>query len=293
MRNELPVPKNWVGLASSDKDLEAVRQALFAFLLVVLSGSTPASAELPSDPLKSSMWTDLAKRHFGESRVVLDDRVKVIVPSIVENQAQVPVTADARSLPDVVKLIVLADLNPIQHVLTMRTGKAQPYISFRMKVEQGTPVRVAALTADGTWHVGSIFLDAAGGGCTATAMARNDADWIGTVGRAQGKVWRELDGTARVRMRVRHPMDTGLAKDNTPAFFIEKLEVRSTNGDPIADLELFEPVSEDPTVTLLMRVPASDAIIQFEGRDNNGAIYKALLPVPAHQSALSTPAVRP
>ncbi len=255
--------------------------------MLAVASANRALAEPPADPLHSVVWSDIVKRSFGDAPIVFDDRVKVIVPSIVENQAQVPITADARAIPDVVKLIVLADLNPIQHVLTLNTGKAQPYISFRMKVEQATPVRAAAMTTDGTWHVGGVYLDASGGGCSASAMARNEADWSVTLGQAQGKVWRDLDGTARVRLRVRHPMDTGLGKDNTPAFFIEKMEMRSANGEPLAGLEFFEPVSEDPTVTLLMRLPASDASILFEGRDNNGTIYKSVLPVPTSQSALT------
>lgn len=256
-------------------------------------GCLPAMAEAPADPLRSSVWAQIAKRTFGNAPVVFDDRVRVVVPSIVENQAQVPIIADARALTDVVQVIVLADLNPIQHVLTMKAVKAQPYISFRMKIEQATPVRAAAMTADGTWHVGGVFLDASGGGCSASAMARNEADWSETVGQAQGKVWRELDGTARVRLRIRHPMDTGLAKDNTPAFFIEKLDVRSAGGEALAGIELFEPVSEDPTITLLMRLPAADASISFEGRDNNGTIYRSVLAVPSNQSALPANASGP
>ncbi len=257
-------------------------------VLAILAALFPvaAVAGVPADPLHSSNWGDIAKKYLTGGEIVFDDRVKVIVPSIVENQAQVPITADARALPGVVRMVVIADLNPIQKVLTLQTGKAQPYISFRMKVEQGTPIRAAAMTSDGTWHVGGIFLDASGGGCSASSMARNEADWTETVGQAQGKVWRELDGTARVRLRVRHPMDTGLAKDNTPSFFIEKFDVRSSSGEALAGLELYQPVSEDPTVTLLVRLPASDASIQFEGRDNNGTIYKSVLPVPSHQSAL-------
>jgi sulfur-oxidizing protein SoxY len=244
-----------------------------------------ASAETVADPLRSAVWPSLAKKLFGDAPVVFDERVKAGVPSIVENQAQVPIVADARGLTGVVKMVVVADLNPIQHVLTFEPRKAQPYVSFRMKVEQGTPVRVAALTADGTWHVGGVFLEASGGGCTAPAMARNDHDWSDTVGQAQGKVWRDIDGTARVRLRIRHPMDTGLAKDNTPSFHIEKLTMVSAAGEPLAGLELFEPVSEDPTMTLMIRLPASDASVTFEGRDNNGTEYKSVLPVPGHQSS--------
>ena len=162
-----------------------------------------------------------------------------------------------------------------------------PYISFRMKVEQATPVRVAALTSDGVWHVGGAFLEASGGGCSSPAMARGEADWSVTMGNAQGRAWRHADGTARIRMRVKHPMDTGLAKDNTPAFFIERVDVKDKAGAPLATLEMFEPVSEDPTITLDVKVPPSEGALTLDGRDNNGNIYRSTIPIPFDGSALT------
>lgn len=260
-------------------------RTFFIFLVALL---LPGSlrAEIPADPLNSPMWKDMAERHFANAPVVFDERVKVTVPSIIENQAQVPITADARGVPDAMKLIVFADLNPIQHVLTLNVVQAAPYISFRMKVEQSTPVRAAALTPDGVWHVGGVFLEAAGGGCSAPASARKDADWSETVGQAQGKLWREIDGSMRARFRVRHPMDTGLSKDNTPAYFIENVQLRGAQGQPLATLEMFQPMSEDPTLTLLLRLPANDASLEIEGRDNNGGVYRSSLPAPGRQSVL-------
>ncbi len=248
--------------------------------------SGPAVAETVADPLNSVMWSEIEAKFFAGATIVHDDRVKVTVPTVVENQAQVPVTVDARGVEGVRKLIVIADLNPIQQVLTLTPTAAQPFIGFRMKVEQGTPVRAAALTADGVWHVGSVYLDAAGGGCSAPAVARGVASWSDTVGQTQGRVWRQADGSARVRLRVRHPMDTGLARDNTPAFFIERLDMRSSSGAPLAGLELFEPVSEDPTVTLEVRLPIADTVLEVNGRDNNGSEYRAKIPAGWKQSAL-------
>lgn len=263
-----------------------IRSATAIAFIAILT--TNAVADAPADPLDSPVWQDLAKKTFGSATVVFDDRVKVVVPGVVENQAQVPVSADARAVPNVERLIVLADLNPIQHVLTLTpvSSKADAYISFRLKVEQATPVRAAALTSDGVWHVGGVFLEAAGGGCSSPAMAREDADWSATVGKAQGKIWRNADGTARLRLRVRHPMDTGLAKDNTPAFFIEKLDVKGASGDALATVEMFEPVSEDPTMTLSIKPLATDASVAVDGRDNNGNIYRSVVPAPWNQSAL-------
>ncbi len=264
----------------------------FLVLCVPVLCAPAFSADPAADPLQSPVWKDLAKKTFGSAEIQFDDRVKVLVPTVVENQAQVPVTADARALPNVEKIIIITDLNPIQHVLTLTPlpGKAEAFISFRMKVEQATPVRAAALTSDGVWHIGGVFLEASGGGCSSPAMARGDADWTDTLGNAQGRMWRKADGAARLRFRVRHPMDTGLAKDNTPAFFIEKFDLKSAGGDPLATLEMFEPVSEDPTVTMELKVPSTDASVHIDGRDNNGTIYRSTVPAPWNESALTAPA---
>lgn len=262
------------------------RLAAISTALVFALFAGPAGASDSADPLQSPVWKDLAKKNFGTAEIVFDDRVTVSVPSVVENQAQVPVSVDARRVPNVTRLIVLADLNPIQHVLTLTPDGAEPYIAFRLKAEQGTPVRAAALAADGVWHVGSVYLDAAGGGCSANAMARKDADWPATVGLSQGRIWREPDGTARLKLRVRHPMDTGLAKDGTPAFYIEQTEIKDASGKGLAKLELFEPVAEDPSVTLMLRLPASETSVTVDGRDNNGGIFRATIPAPWKSSAL-------
>lgn len=242
------------------------------------AAETRSRQDLPADPLQSGKWADMVERYLPGAPVVLDDRVKIVVPGVVENQAQVPIAADARALPGVTKLVVFADFNPIEHVVTLTPGKAAPYVSLRMKLEQGTPMRAAALAADGKWHVASVFLDAAGGGCSQPAMARKDADWSTTVGWTQGKAWREAGGRTRVRLRVRHPMDTGLAKDNTPPYFIERLDARGPGGEVLATVEMHEPVSEDPVLTLLVDLPGGAPRVDVEAHDNNGGVFRATIP---------------
>lgn len=255
-----------------------LRARLIGALAFLAVGFVPAMAA--DDPLGSPVWAAIAAKTFGAVPFVYDERVKISIPMVVENQAQVPVTADARALTGVTKLIVITDLNPIQHVLTLNLQRAEPYISLRLKVEQGTPVRAAALAGDGVWHVGSVYLDAAGGGCSSPSMARKDAYWSATLGQAQGRIWREANGMARLRFKVRHPMDTGLAKDGTPAFFIEKVEMRDAGGEGLATLELFEPVSEDPTMTVMVRLPQMEGGVKVDGRDNNGGVFRSVVPAP-------------
>lgn len=258
--------------------------ALSLLMSVALVNASP-----PDDPLASPMWKDMVQRLLGDGTVVFDDRIKVVVPSVVEDQAQVPVTADARALANVEKLLVFADLNPIQHILTLKPDKADAYVSFRMKVEQGTPIRAAALTSDGVWHVGGVYLDAAGGGCSAPAAAREKPNWHLSLGETHGQMWRTIDGTTRARFKIRHPMDTGLTRDGIPAYYMERIALSDDAGDRLATLEMFEPVSEDPTLTVHVRLADRAAAIHLEGRDTGGQIYKSRIEGSERRSEAAAP----
>lgn len=98
-----------------------------------------ASEELPEDPLNSVMWKNMAQRFFP-GKVVIDQRVIVHGPADAEDQMQVPITVDATQLENVEEIVALADLNPIPHILTLRPTRAQPFIGFRVKLEQATPL---------------------------------------------------------------------------------------------------------------------------------------------------------
>ncbi len=247
---------------------------------LAVSASPALARDLPADPLKSVMWDEMAERFFTGGDIVFDTRVKVMVPKSAENQMAVPVTVDARELNGVAEIVVLADLNPIPQVLRMQPQQARPFIGFRMKVEQATPVRVGVRTVDGTWHLGGAWIDAAGGGCTAPANAHSVANWMKTLGETRAQVLREDVNTARVTVRMKHPMDTGLA-DGIPAFFMSDVNVQGEEGGAVAKIELFEPVSEDPTLTLLPLVSAAETRLAFNARDTEGNTYAYSLDVPA------------
>ncbi len=242
--------------------------------------STASARELPADPLNSVMWKNMAERFFPGEHVVIDQRVIVDIPIEVEDQMQLPVTVDATELSDVVEIIALADLNPIPHILTVRPLKAQPFIGFRVKVEQSTPIRVGVLTSDGVWHVNGVNVNAAGGGCTAPANAHSNSQWYKTLGQARAITKRETADSARLAMRLRHPMDTGLAP-GIPVFYMNQLQVRSATGEALADVELFEPVSENPTLTLKPLVEDGESELLVYARDTEGNEFEYPLTVPA------------
>ena len=229
------------------------------------------------DPLDSPMWNDMAKRYLGGKPYVFDDRVQVMLPHVTEDQTQVPIGVDARELGRADEIVMIVDLHPFPRVLRVEPVAGSAFVAYRQKIEQGTPVR-AAVRQGGQWFVGGRYLDAAGGGCSVPPAVAKVIDWD-HIGQTRGRVWREADGSLRLRLRVIHPMDNGMI-NNIPAFFIETLDVADAAGNPLAKLELSEAVSENPTVTLMVEAPKDGDVLKVAARDNNGGLFKSNVPIP-------------
>lgn len=257
-----------------------IQTLLLAVTLFAGSGvqaESPAIPPIPTDPLNSPGWGTIHARYFKDQKVVFDDRVKVVAPTSAEDPLDVPVQISADGLPDVVEMLVVADLNPIQKILSFEPLQAAPSLAFRFKVEQSTPVRAAARTKDGVWHVGGVWLNAAGGGCTAPSYASADPIWQTRLNEVSGRLWPGDDkagGTSsgqRLRLRVVHPMDTGLAS-GIPAFYIDRITVSDARGTPLARIHTYEPISENPVLSLDLKTRGA---VQVTGGDIQGNKFSA------------------
>ncbi|GAC1624196.1 MAG: hypothetical protein NVS9B10_09920 [Nevskia sp.] len=243
-----------------------------ASLLLWLGSALPASAradEGPKDPLNSPSWNFIRARYFADQTIVFDDRVRVTAPKNAEDPLDVPVMIEADGLADVEEVVVVADLNPIQKILSLKPTRAAPGLSFRFKVEQSTPIRAAMRTKDGVWHFGGTWLSAAGGGCT-TPSGGSSGLWQGHLGETSGRLWQHED-SQRLRLRVIHPMDTGLAS-GIPAFYIDRITVRDAEGSELATLNTYEPVSENPVISLDLKHRGP---VKIDGHDIQGNRFAA------------------
>jgi sulfur-oxidizing protein SoxY len=244
--------------------------ALVAALVCLPAAGEPKS----KDPFDSGVWATLLKEHFGGGPVVFDDRVKVTGPKFAEDAMNVPVTVDASALPDVQEVVVLVDRNPIHKVLEFHPVNARPVLSFRFKLQQASPVRAVARTRDGVWRAGGTWVDATGGGCTLPGATRASGTWVQTLNQVQGKVF-ERGEQSRVRLRVMHPMDTGLVS-GIPAFYIDQLSLRDQGGTEFMRIHTYEPVSENPVFSFDLGVKPQGGLM-LTGRDNNGNKIQAMV----------------
>lgn len=199
--------------------------------------------------------------------VIFDDKVKVSIPDFAEDPMNVPVSVRVKDLDNIEKIVVFADLNPIQKVLSFQPFHIKPYLSFRIKVEQSTPVRAAVKTEDGVWHVGGRWLEATGGGCTAPSQGRIAGNWHATLMNVSSRSW-FYDDLVRIRFRIMHPMDTGLA-DRIPEFYLEYFDVVDGAGSVLVNIVTYQPISENPVFTMDLYKGVTMPI-NLLGTDNNG-----------------------
>jgi sulfur-oxidizing protein SoxY len=236
-----------------------------------------APAATPADPLDSPRWGDMRKEFFpARAQVRFDSRVKVTAPLTAENALNVPVSVDASELPDVREVIVFADFNPIVRIVRFEPTGAHPGLGFRIKLQQSTPVRAAARTGDGVWHVGGTWVNTAGGGCTLPSTGSASPEWQKRLGEVSSRVWARKEGGERIRLRVIHPVDTGLAA-GIPAFFIQTLQLADEAGKPLMLIEGFEPLAENPVFTVDIPAARAAAGYRVSGRDNNGNTISAAI----------------
>lgn len=246
-------------------DRRAIRRRLIALLTAALLLPPLATADETLDPLRSPRWPDI-RQELGLAPLVFDRRVEVLAPAVAEDPLNVPVSIRIADLPDVQTVLVIADLNPILKVLEFEPLKSAPRLSFRMKLQQGSPIRALVRTGDGVWHAGGTWVETAGGGCTAPSLGRSAGNWAETLGRVESRRFPQSRGH-RLKLRVMHPMDTGLAP-GIPAFHLERLALRDASGADWARLSTYEPISENPVFSVDF-VQAPPALRLF-GRDNNG-----------------------
>ncbi|WP_228111776.1 quinoprotein dehydrogenase-associated SoxYZ-like carrier [Zoogloea sp. 1C4] len=256
------------------KLLHALAAGAFA---AVCTLAHPASPAPQADPLESPRWGDMRREFFpAKARVRFDSRVKVTAPLTAENALNVPVSVDAGELSDVREVVVFADFNPIVKIVRFEPTGAHPALGFRIKLQQSSPVRAAVRTGDGSWHVGGTWVNTAGGGCTLPSAGSASPEWQKRLGEVSSRVWARKEGGERIRLRVIHPEDTGLAA-GVPAFFIQDLRLTDEAGQPLMHIEGFEPLSENPVFTVDIPAARAAAGYRVSGRDNNGNTISAAI----------------
>jgi sulfur-oxidizing protein SoxY len=249
-----------------------------AATLTMKAGAGTAWAQNAPD---EDAWPDLHHIFFKDRPISEDSIVTLEAPERAEDAALVPITLVA--LPPagdsrrVLKLSLLIDQNPVPLAAAFTFGDAMPggRISTRVRIDSYSNVRAVAELSDGSLHMATRYVKAAGG-CSAPAAKRAD-EAAANLGQMKFRVLPDdADGVHEALVMLRHPNASGLQMDQvtrlyTPARYVEHLAVYQ--GDALVfKLEGGISIAEDPNFRFSY-IPNGAKTFRMEARDTSGATF--------------------
>jgi sulfur-oxidizing protein SoxY len=243
-RNEdsaMPLPFKTLGFGSA-------AGALAALLLLA-----------PAAKAEMEVWPTLKQQAFGDRAIAEADGMVVLeIPGTAEDAAIVPLTV--RVPPHVTQelksLTLFIDKNPDPKVATLTFGPAfgkggERSFSTRVRVETFSQVRAVLETADGTLHMASKFV-AAAGGCGAMQAKDPDTEMVG-LGKMIVKTFPPaLDQSPiwSAQVMIKHPNANGMQLDiNTaniiPARYVKGVTV-TRDGELVFKMDSTFSISTNP-----------------------------------------------
>jgi sulfur-oxidizing protein SoxY len=223
-----------------------------AALAGLFSLSLPANAD-------EDVWPRLKSQAFGDRAIAADDGMVVLeIPSTAEDAALVPLTV--RVPPHVAQnlksLTLFIDKNPDPRVATLHFGPAagkggERSFSTRVRIDNFSYVRAVLETEDGSLHMASKFV-AAAGGCGAMQAKDPDAEAV-DLGKTIVKTFPpalEASPLWSAQVMIKHPNSNGMQLDiNTanviPARFVNEVIVKR-GGELVFDMQSTFSVSTNP-----------------------------------------------
>jgi sulfur-oxidizing protein SoxY len=205
------------------------------------------------------VWPALKSQAFGDRAIAAEDGMVVLeIPGTAEDAALVPLTV---RVPPQVKqnlksLTLFIDKNPDPKVATLAFGPAagnggERSFSTRVRIDNFSYVRAVLETEDGTLHMASKFV-AAAGGCGAMQAKDSDTETV-DLGKMIVKTFPPaLDSSPiwSALVMIKHPNANGMQLDiNTanviPARFVKEMVVQR-GGELVFKMESTFSISTNP-----------------------------------------------
>lgn len=248
-----------------------LRAVALALTLMFVPAAVQAAAS--DDPLGTEAWRDILELEFDGAEVVYDDSFYLLVPETVEEAFSVPVLMNFVDAPfEVAEIALFAENNPFPQVVRVFPHRPLDAVGLNIRLEQSTPLRAAAMDRDGVWHVvhSEVFVGTPGG-CSAGGGGGAGAG----VGDISMRQFVRTDGESRLKVRIAHPMDTGLAIDEfsgqaIPAYYIDQVTISDDRGS-LARMLLWASVAANPT--FLLDLPETQQSVRISASDTDGDAF--------------------
>jgi sulfur-oxidizing protein SoxY len=240
-------------------------------------------------PEASPVWQEVREDLFSGKPIGSGDNVIVLeTPKRAEDAAVEP-NANRAQFPQaknryVEKLWLIIDNNPSPiaaiFAFTLESGRAD--IETRIRVEQYTPIRVIALTNDGTLHMVANYIKASGG-CSAPS-SKDAAAAHANLGKMRLRIDDPLAAgrPALVQLMISHPNDSGLAMDQLTRtyavpHFVRRIDVHY-GSKLVLNADVDFSISENPNFRFYF-VPGGNDELDAKVIDNQDLEFTTSLKV--------------
>ena len=262
-------------------DCAGSRLVIAAFALLLLVAASPVRAE-------EDIWPALKQMTFGDRDIKAEDgKVTLDAPLTAEDAAVVPITVHVP--PEVTgplkSLTLIIDKNPSPVVAKFTfgpaagTGGGDRSLSTRVRIDRFSHVRAILETGDGSLHMATKFVQAAGG---CGAMNAKDPDTENAdLGKMLVKTFPPALSTTplfEAQVMIKHPNANGMQLDidtggYIPARFIKEMTVKRGN-DLVFRMESTFSISTNPNFRFTFgRAANNDLDVSMV--DTDGTVFTA------------------
>jgi len=241
----------------------------------------------PAAKAEQDVWPELRQQTFGDWAIQAEDGAVVLeIPGTAEDASLVPLTV--RVPPSVTQnlksLTLIIDKNPDPLVAALSFGPAagsggERSFSTRVRIDSFSHVRAVLETEDGTLHMATKFV-AAAGGCGAMQAKNPDAETV-DLGKMIVKtfppaldsnpIWSGL-------VMIKHPNSNGMqlnvnTADIIPARFVKEVTVKR-DGELVFQMQSTFSVSTNPNFRFTFGRGADNSL-DVAIKDTDGAVFTA------------------
>ncbi len=241
----------------------------------------------PAAKAEEDVWPTLKQQTFGDRPIAAEDGMVVLeAPGTAEDAALVPLTVRVPPsvTQDLKSLTLIIDKNPSPVVAVLTFGPAagkggERNFSTRVRIDMFSHVRAILETADGTLHMASKFV-AAAGGCGAMQAKDPDSESV-DLGKTIVKTFPPaLDANPiwSAQVMIKHPNSNGMQLDiNTanfiPARFVKEMVVKR-DGELVFSMQSTFSISTNPNFRFTFGRGAEN-VLDVAITDTDGAVFTA------------------
>lgn len=233
----------------------------------------------------SERWGLLKTEFFGEKQILESDAVITLeAPNRAHDASTVPIVIKAaKGVQNIKQVHLIVDKNPLPLAGIFKFSEQASnweWLETRIRINEYTNVRAVAELADGSLHMSTRFVKAAGG-CSAPAMSDMDAA-MARAGKMKISLDRHGEGSnAEATIKISHPNNSGMQFDQIsrnyiPAFFVQNITAQ-LNDKPLIDVETNFSMSENPVLRFNFSPPGptqSAAQMAVYAVDSKGNRYE-------------------